>query len=282
MQKASIKHMLSFIFLVVLGTYIVFGTILFLFQSHFVYFPDPEIVATPHNIGLHYESILFHSEDGLELSGWFVPAREPRGVVLFCHGNGGNISHRLQSLEIFHKLNVSTFIFDYRGYGNSQGKPSETGTYLDAKAAWDYLMQRRGVPSESIVVYGESLGGAVASWLAKEVKPAGLVLASSFTSIPDMAVKAYPIFPVRLMSRFHYSTCDYLRKVDCPILVIHSRDDEIVPFSHGYRLYEAAKPPKELLEIRGDHNSGFLVSQDIYTRGLDLFLSNHFKVKAAE
>jgi len=246
--------------------------LVFFFQPRFVYFPTRAIVMTPADIGLPYETVRFQAADGVELSGWFVPAEGSRGVVLFCHGNAGNISHRLDTLEILHRLGFSTLIFDYRGYGQSEGKPTEQGTYLDAEAAHRYLVQQRAVDPGEIIFFGRSLGGAIVAWLAQEHTPQALIMESTFTSVPDLAAHLYPYLPVRYLSRFRYNTVDNLSRVSCPVLIVHSRDDEMIPFSHGRRLFEGASEPKKFLEIRGSHNEGFMISADWYEEGLASFL----------
>ncbi len=211
----------------------------------------------------------------MKLSGWFVPAERSRGVILFCHGNAGNISHRLESVQVFHRLGLSTFVFDYRGYGQSEGKPTEQGTYLDAEAAWRHLVQKQQVDPTEIIIFGRSLGGAIAAWLARDHPPKALIIESTFTSVRDIGAELYPYLPVRLLSRFDYNAMDYLRQVNCPVLIVHSRDDEIIPFSHGRRLLETANEPKEILEITGTHNEGFMTSAKRYEDGLDSFISAH-------
>ena len=259
----------------VVGLYGAIGLLLFLFQSHLIYFPRREHVGTPADAGLVYESVQIHTADGLALHAWFVPAREQRAVLLYFHGNGGNISHRLEALRQFHQLGLSTLIVDYRGYGQSEGEPTEQGTYLDAAAAWKYLTVDRSVRPDEVILLGRSLGGAIATRLATEVTPRALVIESTFTSIRDRGSEIYPYFPVRLLSRFHYDTITYLPKVHCPILVVHSPEDEIVPFNHGQRHFDAARQPKEFLQIQGGHNDGNLVSADRYERALSEFISRY-------
>jgi fermentation-respiration switch protein FrsA (DUF1100 family) len=257
---------------VLLITYAVIVTLMYLMQQRMVYFPDREICETPENIGLQYKDMAFTARDGVSISGWYVPAEKERGVILFCHGNAGNISHRLESIKIFNELGMSVLIFDYRGYGKSEGSPSETGTYLDAAAAWDYLADVKKKSPGSVIIFGRSLGGAVAAELALRKNPAGLIIESSFRSLPDLGKKFYPWLPVRLLARFKYATMDKVASIGCPKLIVHSPEDEIVPFAHGRAIYEQAAPPKEFLEIRGGHNEGFLVSGKLYTEGLEKFL----------
>ena len=267
------------VIVVVLGVYLALAGLLFVFQPRFVYFPNlpsRAIVATPDDVGLAYEPVEFATEDGVRLTGWFVPGpAAARATLLFLHGNAGNISHRLDSLKIFHDLGLAIFIFDYRGYGESEGKPSEQGTYRDAEAAWRHLTGERGIAAEEIVLFGRSLGAAVAAHLATRHTPKALIIESGFTSGPDIAADVYWMFPVRWLARFRYATEEHLKAVRAPVLIIHSVDDEIIPIRHGRWLYAAANEPKKLLEIRGDHNQGFLLSGRAYVDGLDTFLKAH-------
>jgi len=267
------------IIITIAGAYLIFIGFLFISQSHYVYYPERVLLADPGSIGLDFESISFESADGVKLSGWFIPSESPKGVILFCHGNAGNISHRLESIQIFHRLGVDVFIFDYRGYGRSEGRPTEQGTYKDAEAAWRYLVEERKVHPSEVIIFGRSLGGAVASWLAQERRPGALILESTFSSLPDIAARLYPYLPVRLLLRFEYNTAQHLGKVDCPLLIVHSRDDEIMPFTQGRRLFELAKEPKEFLEISGTHNEGFITSGRHYEQGLNAFISEHAEPK---
>ena len=175
-------------------------------------------------------------------------------------------------LSIFHQLGYNTFIVDYRGYGNSSGTPTEEGTYQDALTAWNYLIENKIIPSSHIVLFGESLGGAIAAWLASKSNPGALVLASTFTSIPDIAADLYPLLPVRLMARFHYSTSEYLQFVTCPVIVAHSPEDEIVPFKHAQALFDKAPNPKQFIVLQGKHNDSFFVEQDAWVHPLNQFI----------
>lgn len=235
--------------------------------------PSRQLAASPADIGLDYESLTIATADGEELDAWFVPARPERGVLLFFHGNAGNISHRLDSLRIFNELGLSVLILDYRGYGQSTGRPTEQGTYEDAQAAWRYLVDERGVSAEQIVLFGRSLGGAVATWLATRQTPRGLIVESTFRSVPDLAAELYWFLPVRRLARLEYPAEALLGSVAAPVLVVHSREDDIIPFRHGEALYAAADPPKKLLELQGGHNTGFLRSEPRYVEGLEAFLA---------
>lgn len=257
------------------GAYALFLVFIYLVQPRLLYLPDlpsRQLQATPAAAGLDYEPLTLVTADGVELDAWFLPAPNPRATLLFLHGNAGNISHRLDSLAVFNRLGLSTLIFDYRGYGRSQGRPSEAGTYRDATAAWRYLTEARALEAGRIVVFGRSLGGAIAAELAARVRPAALILESAFTSAPDLGAQLYPFLPVRWISRFRYPTREYLAGVRCPVLIVHSRDDEITDFGHAERLFAAVPGPRRLLELRGGHNDGFLRSYDAYLDGLERFL----------
>jgi fermentation-respiration switch protein FrsA (DUF1100 family) len=266
------------VLLTVAGAYLALLLFVFVGQSGMLYLPDlpsRELATTPRAIGLAYEDVRLRTEDGVQLHGWFIPAAQPRGTLLFFHGNAGNISHRLDSIRIFNELRLSVFIFDYRGYGQSEGSPSEAGTHRDAIAAWRFLTEERGVAPQRIVLFGRSLGAAVAAWLATQREPGALILESAFTSVPDVAAEYYWWLPVRLLARFDYATRDYVGAARCPVLVVHSPDDEIIAFKHGEAIFAAAREPKELLRLRGSHNEGFLLSGATYTGGLDAFLARH-------
>lgn len=264
----------------VLTLAIVYGVLLlmlYIFQPRLVFLPGlpgRALTATPEQIGLRYEEVHLETDDGETLHAWWLPHPDARATVLFHHGNAGNISHRLDSLRIFHDLAVNVLIYDYRGYGRSTGNPSEAGLYRDAEAAWNWLTESRAVASGEIILFGRSLGGAVASHLAEQVDAGGLIVESTFTSVPDIGAELYWWLPVRWLSRLDFDAATSVSRADMPVLVIHSVEDEIIPFSHGRRLHELAGERATMLEIRGDHNTGFLASGDLYRNGLDRFISD--------
>ena len=267
--------MLSSILSVVAVAYLAFAGLLYVMQDRLVYFPTRELIATPRDRGLDYEELNLLTDDGVRLHAWFVPAPEARAVLLYFHGNAGNISHRLERIAFFQRLRLSVLIVDYRGYGQSAGQPSEDGTYRDAMAAWRHITETRGVASEKIVIFGRSLGAAVAAWLATQVSPGVVILESGFTSVPDLGAEVYPWLPVRWLARFNYPVKEYLTKIHRPVLIIHSRDDELIPFRHGQELLAAANSPKQLLEIGGGHNDAYFLTGADYARGFDDFLGKH-------
>lgn len=246
--------------------YSIFAWSLYFIQPKILYKPRRNVNYTPGELGLDYEDVSLTAADGIKIHGWYIPAMNSNFTILFCHGNGGNIMHRLDTINFFNKLGLSCLIFDYRGYGKSQGKPTEEGTYLDAAAAYDWLTKEMWIPAEEIIVFGRSLGGAVASNLATKVHVRGLVVESGFTSYAGIGAKFYPYLPVKWFASFNYNTLDYIKGIHCPLLLIHSKNDEVVPFEFGLELYQASNKPSKFVEIYGSHNDGFLVSNQIYIK----------------
>lgn len=274
MKEQSVFSSLIYIMLVVVASYGLLLLLVFFSQDSLLYIPNGRsIQMTPADAGMTYEQVELKTSDHVSIHGWFIPAKPSRGVILFCHGNAGNISHRLDTLILFKKLGFSTFIFDYRGYGQSGGKPSEEGTYRDVMAAYLYLIKERAVNPDRIVLFGRSIGAAIAAYLATQNKCAALIVESGFTSVPELAQQLYPFLPAKLISKFSYDTKAFLKKTTCPVLVAHSGDDEIIPFSHGRQLFESAGKPKHFLEMRGGHNDGFYVTGNDYFKGFDQFLT---------
>ncbi|MBU1395375.1 MAG: alpha/beta hydrolase [Gammaproteobacteria bacterium] len=248
---------------------------LYVFQARYIYFPElpsRQVTATPADIGLAFDAVRLGTADGETLAGWYIPAPAARGTLLYLHGNGGNIGHRLVQIEVFHRLGLNILIVDYRGYGASSGKPGEEGTYQDALAGWDYLTRKKHQRPDRIVLFGESLGGSIAAWLAARQTPAGLVIYASFTSVTELAQVLYPMFPASRLARYRYDTRAALQRVSCPLLILHSPEDEIIPFSHGQALLAAAHAPKRLVELRGGHNDALLLSREIYAQEVGAFI----------
>ncbi len=237
-----------------------------------LYYPIRSIEHTPHDIALEYEEVNLATGDGVNISGWFVPAESPQATFILAHGNGGNISHRLEKIKILHGLNLNVFIFDYRGYGKSSGSPSEEGFYEDARACYEYLVNVKKIPANEIVGYGESLGGAVIIELALNNEVGGIIIESSFTSVSDMGRTIFPFIPAAIY-KTKFDSLSKMKNIRVPALIFHSQDDEIVPFKFGKKLYEAAPASKEFIELRGGHNDAFLVSEKVFTEGIELFLS---------
>jgi len=265
---------LKFIF-VVIASYGLLIAVVYFMQSRMLYLPGVPgrtLTMTPIDVGMDYQDVFIATADGVTVHGWFVAGRSSQ-VLLFFHGNAGNISHRLDSIRQFFDLGLSVLIIDYRGYGQSGGKATENGIYRDADAAWRYLTDERGISASDIIVFGRSLGASVASRLAAQHQPRALIVESSFTSVPDIAAELYPWLPARLLSRFSHATRNYVRNVRCPVLVVHSRDDEIIPYHHGEQIYATANEPRTLLTLRGSHNDAFLRDERTYTDGVRTFLT---------
>jgi hypothetical protein len=232
----------------------------------------------PSDINMAYEDVSIKTSDGLRLHGWFVPAKEnPTQAVtfLYFHGNAGNIYNRVDEVELLHDVGGNVLIIDYRGYGISEGSPSEKGIYLDALATFDYVITRKDVAKDRIIAYGVSLGGAAAAELALNRPVAGLVLHSTFTSASDMAKKIFPIVPSFLIQT-KMDTINKVQKITVPKLIIHAPQDEVAPYWMGKRLFDASAEPKEFLELQGQHNDAHIFSRDVYMKGTRKFLGKYF------
>jgi len=242
-------------------------------ERFFIYFPEKRLVADPSSYGLDFEDAHLMASDGVDLHGWFVPGQSDI-TLLWFHGNAGNIGHRLDNLNLFHRaLKVNIFILSYRGYGRSGGRPTEKGTYRDAEAALDYLLSRDDVDADRIIYFGRSLGGAVAVHLAVQHEPYALILDSSFDSVTDMARRQVPFLPVWPLLKGMYDCVANIGRVNAPVLVLHGDRDEIVPNDVGERLFDAANDPKQLFTIEGaGHNDTYLVGGQEYVATLKRFL----------
>lgn len=246
-----------------------------LFEKKLIYFPFADHELTPSELGLPYDDVWLRAEDDVRLHGWFLPVPEAAFVVLLFHGNAGNISHRLDRTLLLHsKLQSSVFLFDYRGYGKSEGSPDEEGTYQDGRAAYRYLIER-GFAPDRILLFGESLGAAVAVQIAREHEAAALILESPFTSIPDMARAVYPFLPLGQLVRTRYDSLGKIAEVRMPLLILHGTRDGTVPFEQGERLFQAASEPKRFHAIPGaGHNDTFLVGGEEYWEAWAGFLDS--------
>jgi fermentation-respiration switch protein FrsA (DUF1100 family) len=225
-------------------------------QQKLMYFPSRSLAYDPSDVGLEWEEVHFRAKDETALHAWFIPNTNSQRVVLICHGNGGNISHRLDLCQLVSDAGLNAFIFDYRGYGKSEGKPDEAGTYADALAAFDWLIQKGFAPGQ-IIALGESLGGAIAAEVASCREAGGLILQSTFTSMTAIGCEVYPFLPVRWLCTFKYDTLSKLPRINAPILILHGPKDGLIPFRHGQELFAAANEPKLFHELSGGHNSVF-------------------------
>ena len=255
--------------------YAVLGVCVFLwglrwFERANLYFPTSRLDGTPELLSLPFDSLTIESLTGERIHGWLVPSESSRGVLVFCHGNAGNISHRLESIQMFHEMDLTVAIFDYPGYGLSTGRPTESGFYLAAESFYEKV--RELWPGERYVIFGRSLGGAVAVDLASRTPSDGLIVESCFTNTVDMGRELFPFLPVKCLVTQPFDSLAKISNVSVPKLFVHSREDDIVPYRLGRRLFESANEPKTFLEISGGHNEGFIESGSVYTEGLNGFL----------
>jgi hypothetical protein len=230
----------------------------YFYQGRLIWYPGPPPETTPAASGLAFDEWRLATKDGALIHAWRVRAAAPRGAIVLCHGNAGNVASRIEKARHLVAIGFDVALFDYRGYGSSTGELSEEGTYVDAEIVWSKLVEV-GFAPENIVAFGESLGGAVAIELARRRRVGALVVEDSFTSLADMAARVYPWLPVRLIVRPRYASLSKMGALSVPVIVIHSRDDELIPFAQGRALFEAAREPKVFIETRGAHiGPGFL------------------------
>jgi fermentation-respiration switch protein FrsA (DUF1100 family) len=250
--------------------------LLVLFQTTLIFPATRGITGSPRLRGWDYEEVRL-PVNGHTTCGWFLPVDNPRGTVLFSHGNGGNLDLWYEAMDVYRALGFNVLVYDYGGYGHSTGRPSERRCYDDARAMWNWLTRERGVPPDRIVLIGRSLGSAVAAQIATEVTPGALVLESPFRSVRLLARRSFPFLPVGLFLRHKFDTEAKIAGVHVPTLFVHSRDDTLVPLAHGQHLYNLANPPKDFLTLDyGGHNDAFYLSEEAYTEGLAAFLDPLF------
>lgn len=250
------------------------------FEHKQIYKPNRQLAATGRELGRPVEDVWLKTPDGFRLHGWFFPAEahaaRSHQVLMLCHGNAGNIGHRLHWVKAWLELGLNVFVFDYRGYGRSEGRVHEMGTYTDAQTAWRWLREK-GYAPENIVVLGKSLGGGIASELASRERVGALILQSTFTSIPDIGSELFRWLPVRRLHTIQYDTINRLPRIQSPVLVAHGRADDLIGFHHAEKNFKAATGPKMFLEIAGDHVSTIEDGREEYVEGLKVFLRQHLK-----
>ena len=265
--------MLFWSIIVVTGALLFICVALYFYQTKLVFYPAREFAITPSQLQLPYEDVYINVTAKERIHGWYFAANNSdnglkASVVLFCHGNAGNISHRLETAELVLHLGASILLFDYRGYGKSDGSPSEDNVYTDAEACYNWLVENRGLKPEQIILFGRSLGGAVAIELARRVKCGGLVVESSFTSAAEMGKRMFPLFPIKYLLRYKFDSIRKIGFLTCPVLVTHSPDDELIPFEMGQQLFTAANETKRFVTLRGGHNEREYLADSIYTKAL--------------
>ena len=264
-------------YVLVLSTPVVIGTVsrhMNLIDRYFIFFPRRELFRYPTDRGMEYEDVFFETQDGIKLHGWFIPGTDDR-TILWFHGNAGNVSHRVDNLyELHAKIGLNVFIFDYRGYGKSEGQPSEKGTYIDGEAAIEYVRSREDVDDQKLVLFGRSLGCGVATEIAIRHDAYALILESPFTSILAMAKKTHPFLSkIGLLTNTRYDTLAKVENVTVPIMVLHGDRDDTCPFDMGLEIFKAAPPPKRFYNVKGaSHNDTYLVGGEEYFNILADFL----------
>jgi fermentation-respiration switch protein FrsA (DUF1100 family) len=244
------------------------------FEDRFIFHPSREIVRTPLDAGLQFQDHYFTTADGVRLNGWFIPYPGARATLIWFHGNAGNISHRVENIRLLHdRVKINVFIFDYRGYGRSSGSASEEGTYRDGVAALTFLHQQLGVSADRLIIFGRSLGAAVAAEMALRFTCRGLILETPFASILDMAKSVMPLLPIGAILQTRYDVVEKVARIKVPLLVLHGDRDDVVPYEQGKQVFAAAPNPKEFYTIGGaNHNDTYLVGGANYFTRLDSFI----------
>ena len=223
-------------------------------ENRLIFHPTTEIVRTPRDVGLDYRDLYFTTLDNVRLNGWFIPHPQASATMIWFHGNAGNIGDRVNNIKLLHdKAAIDIFIFDYRGYGRSPGTPSETSTYLDGEAAINYVRTQLKVESKNLVIFGRSLGAAVAAEIASRHDSRAVILESPFTSIREMAKVVFPVLPIGPLLGAKFDVLDKVGKITAPLLVLHGDQDEIIPLEQGKQVFAAARQPKTVLS---DHRRG--------------------------
>lgn len=274
--------LLKFTIIILLATYLVIILYSYFYQKKFIFYPTKIYTAPP--TYLNIEEIFIKTSDGENLHAWWmvnksapVDSRHLSGqattTALFFHGNAGNLTDRAFRLDIFNKLGLNALIIDYRGYGKSSGEiKAEQDLYADGLAAWEFLVKGKQIAPENIIIWGRSLGGAVACELARNKDVSAVILEATFYSLPELASHYYSYLPVKTLLRFKFENSKKLKNIKAPILIIHSKEDDITPFAQGEKLFQIANEPKQFLELIGGHNSDVVESYEIYLKGVRDFL----------
>lgn len=275
-KKTKGKKILETAALIILSLF-GFAFLLVVGENYIVYHPVkyPAGFWNPESYGLKVEDVYFNAADGVKLHAWFVAAEKPLATLLWHHGNAGNLTHRLDNILQLRPLRLNIFIFDYRGYGRSEGKPDQQGIFKDSQAAYDFLTLKKNIAPETLFLFGRSLGGVCAIETASKNKAAGLIVESTFTSAREMADKIFPFFPLKFLLRQKYDAIGTVASVNMPKLFLHGTEDDLVPFSMGQELFEAASEPKEFYSIKGaGHNDTYSVGGKEYFDALERFIQN--------
>jgi len=262
---------LKLIVIICLASYVVIIIYSYIYQKKFVFYPTK--TYTPPPAHLNIEEVFIKTTDEENLHAWWMYNNATAKTVLFFHGNAGNLTDRAFRLDIFNKLGLNALIIDYRGYGKSSGKiKKEQDLYIDGMAAWKFLIKNKKIAPENIIIWGRSLGGAVACELAQDKDVAAVILEATFYSLAETVPKAFCFLPVKLILKFKFANGEKIKNIKAPILIVHSQDDEIIPFRQGEKLFQIAPKPKQFLKLIGGHNSDVVESYEVYLQGVKDFL----------
>jgi fermentation-respiration switch protein FrsA (DUF1100 family) len=275
LQKYRVIHNLKIILFTLIAIIAISKILIFMSEEKNLYIPDKEVTLTPRSIQINYEDIYFKTEDGKSLNGWFVPAVNAKVTILYCGGRSGNLTDKLQEIKFFHGAGLNIFVFDYRGFGNSSGKPSEQGLYKDARAAYDYLMTRNDIERDKIVAYGQSLGGPVAADLCLHRKLVALILEASFPSLKVYVGDIGGFLPTEWLVSEKFDTVSRVKRIHIPKLFVHGMDDEVIMFTEGRMLFNEALPPKEFIPFDGGHDDNLFTISDTYKDRINKFFSDY-------
>lgn len=263
-EYENMKSFMSFI-LIFAGGFILLLFLMFLFQDRLLFMPSSVMVQTPDSFGITFEDFWAETDDNIRIHGWYFPAENSDQVIVLSHGNAGNISNRISIAEELQETGAAVLMYDYRGYGKSEGSPTEKGLYRDIEAVINVLRFDKEYNEENIYLYGRSLGGAVAAYAATKFNVGGLVLDSAFINLRSMVRDVYPFVPT-FLAKYKFSTDQYLKELkNTPVIIMHSPNDEIVGFHNGKYLFDVANEPKQFVELRGGHNNNFFESSERIT-----------------
>jgi len=266
--------MIIWLFTVLVGLFLVLGVYLYFNQGRMIFMPMKELAITFSETGLEGEDIYIQVVPEEKINAWYFTGKPGEKTILFCHGNAGNISHRLETVQFLKDLEVNILLFDYRGYGLSDGHPTEEGAYADTRAAFNWLVSEKKIEPSDIIIFGRSLGGAVAIELASKISCGGIIVESSFTSVSELGAKMFPLFPVKYLLRYDFDSIGRIKHLKCPILVTHSPEDEMIPYEMGQRLYENAPEPKYFIDLHGSHNDREYLGDKTYIEAMTNFIFN--------
>lgn len=264
------------------SAYVIVCILFFIFQGQFIFFPNTGFTQTPASERWDFEEITVEVDGGVT-HGWFVPTDQPRiGTILFSHGNAENIGDQIETIRPFRLLGFDTLVYDYAGYGQSTGRPTEKRVYDDIRGMYSWLTKVKGVSPKEIVLCGRSVGGGPTAQLATEVECAAVILESTFRSIAAMAAEVMPWIPRGPLVRYRFDNERKVKEINIPLLIVHSPKDSIIPFAHGQTLFEVANEPKQFLEVGGDHLEGHWITYETYKNGLAAFFTTVFGRAATE